>query len=121
VTCAGGNGSGINSGGGSGGSVLIYTQNITGLGHFSVLGGIGTGLGYDGAGGRIAIHSGWRYLFHGELYDGGGNKIHVVNLKQPREAASHFLDFTTGFGGGFDPVIYMYMFVHSFSHEIIMS
>jgi hypothetical protein len=108
VTCAGGNGTGLNSGGGSGGSVLIYTQNLTGRGHFSVLGGVGTGLGYDGAGGRIAVHADERYLFFGELYDGGGNKIHVVNRMHPKSDKSHLLPFLTGYAGGFSPLYLEY-------------
>lgn len=47
---------GYKSGGGSGGSILIETMNITGHGEVSANGGNGYSYCGGGAGGRIAIH-----------------------------------------------------------------
>lgn len=44
------------SGGGSGGSILIETMNMTGHGEVSVNGGNGNVNGGGGAGGRIGVH-----------------------------------------------------------------
>ena len=66
-------GSGINAGGGSGGSILIKATNMTGHGEISVAGGKGTGSGGAGAGGRVGIHCRWRYRYGGNLRDHGGH------------------------------------------------
>ncbi len=66
------NGSGTDSGGGSGGSVLIRTTDMTGHGEISVPGGDGQGQGGGGAGGRIGIHCRWRYTYGGKFTDCGG-------------------------------------------------
>ena len=66
-------GRGTDAGGGSGGSVIIYTTNITGHGEINVIGGNGSGKGTGGAGGRAAIHCMWRYWFGGQLKDRGGS------------------------------------------------
>ena len=76
----GGHGEGVNSGGGSGGSILIETTNFTGHGEINVNGGNAAepdshgnmGLGYGGAGGRIAIHARHIYAFAGQLKSFGG-------------------------------------------------
>lgn len=72
VVARGTNGTGLNSGGGSGGSVLIITTNITGNGEITVSGGNGKGKGGGGAGGRIGIHCRWRYEFGGKITNHGG-------------------------------------------------
>lgn len=66
------NGSGANSGGGSGGSIFIKATNMSGHGEIAVTGGMGIGLGGGGSGGRIAIHCRWRYKYGGKLLDHGG-------------------------------------------------
>lgn len=66
------NGTGLNSGGGSGGSILIKATNVSGHGELAVTGGSGTGLGGGGSGGRIAILCRWRYKYRGKLTDHGG-------------------------------------------------
>jgi hypothetical protein len=53
-------GTGVNAGGGSGGSVWIETMNMTGHGEIRTHGGNGTGLGGGGAGGRVSIHCQFR-------------------------------------------------------------
>lgn len=72
LTANGKNGEGPNSGGGSGGSILIETTNMTGHGRISVKGGQGAGNGGGGSGGRVAIHCRWRYTFGGKFSDRGG-------------------------------------------------
>ena len=54
-----------NAGGGSGGSVLIETENFAGHGTISSKGGNGIGVGGGGSGGRVAIHISWRREFQG--------------------------------------------------------
>ncbi|KAK3724602.1 hypothetical protein QZH41_005193 [Actinostola sp. cb2023] len=66
------NGTGVAAGGGSGGSILIETTNMTGHGVLSVEGGGSEGLGGAGAGGRVAIHCQWRYTFSGKVAFHGG-------------------------------------------------
>lgn len=63
-------GTGHDSGGGSGGSILIETTNITGHGEISVRGGNGQGGG--AAGGRIGIQCQFRYSFGGKFTNRGG-------------------------------------------------
>ncbi|PIK55149.1 hypothetical protein BSL78_07879 [Apostichopus japonicus] len=62
---------GGNSGGGSGGSIWVSTLLFSGHGYISTNGGDGFGLGYGGAGGRIAVHVGWRREFSG-IYEAFG-------------------------------------------------
>ena len=73
VMARGTNGTGSNAGGGSGGSVLIVTTNMTGNGEIAVTGGNGTGGGGGGAGGRVGIHCRWRYAFTGKVTNHGGS------------------------------------------------
>lgn len=61
------------AGGGSGGSVLITTTNMTGHGIISVRGGSGNVLGGGGAGGRISIKCRWRYQYGGQFHNYGGD------------------------------------------------
>ena len=72
VKSDGGNASGDNSGGGSAGSIYISTQNVSGHGLFSTTGGNGYGIGYGGAGGRIAVHVKWFREYSGEYQAFGG-------------------------------------------------
>ena len=72
LKAGGTDGQGANAGGGSGGSVLIVTTNMTGHGEIAVPGGAGTGLGGGGSGGRVGIHCRWRYTFGGKFTDYGG-------------------------------------------------
>lgn len=72
VSGRGANALGSHSGGGSGGSILILTTNMTGHGEISVVGGDSTGSGGAGSGGRIGIHCRWRYTFGGKFSDRGG-------------------------------------------------
>ena len=72
LTANGQEGVGTDAGGGSGGSVLIESTNMTGHGEISVLGGQGIGEGGGGAGGRAGIHCRWRYTYGGKFYDHGG-------------------------------------------------
>ena len=72
VVSDGGNASGDNSGGGSAGSIYISTQNVSGHGLFSAIGGDGHGLGYGAAGGRIAVHVNWLREFNGAYKAYGG-------------------------------------------------
>lgn len=68
----GGAATGANSGGGSGGSVHIVTQNFSGHGLVDVTGGAGFGAGFGGAGGRIAVHVQWFKEYSGDLLALGG-------------------------------------------------
>ncbi|KAK3755992.1 hypothetical protein QZH41_003345 [Actinostola sp. cb2023] len=72
VSARGNKSSGSNSGGGSGGSILIEVTNITGHGEISVVGGDSMGNSGAGAGGRIAVLCRWRYTFGGKISDRGG-------------------------------------------------
>lgn len=69
----GGNATAGNGGGGSGGSVLIKTINMTGHGLIAVNGGNGVGTGGGGSGGRAGIHCQWRYQFGGQFDNFGGD------------------------------------------------
>ena len=67
ISAKGENGKGAYSGGGSGGSVLVDTMNITGHGEVNVNGGSGyTTHGGGGSGGRIGIHVNFQNNFGGE-------------------------------------------------------
>ena len=68
----GGSASANNSGGGSAGSVYISTQNFSGHGLLNTTGGNGHGLGFGGAGGRIAVHVRWFREFSGDYQAFGG-------------------------------------------------
>ncbi|XP_078490825.1 uncharacterized protein LOC144746995 isoform X2 [Ciona intestinalis] len=73
LRASGGNALGPNAGGGSGGSILIETTNVTGHGEINVRGGLGgSGSGYGGAGGRIAVKCRWRYQYGGKFINAGG-------------------------------------------------
>lgn len=61
LSARGTNASGLNGGGGSGGSILIETTNMTGHGEISVIGGSGTGFG---GGGRLKLCFYIRYKVH---------------------------------------------------------
>lgn len=81
VSAKGLDGTGTNAGGGSGGSIFIKTTNMTGHGELNVEGGVGSGTGGCGAGGRIAIHCRWRYKYGGRIKDKGGQSSYGgVNL-----------------------------------------
>ena len=54
-----------NSGGGSGGSILLEAENFAGHGTMSSKGGKGSGTGGGGSGGRIAVHVAWRREYQG--------------------------------------------------------
>ena len=57
------------SGGGSGGSILIETVNMTGHGEVNVNGGSGyASYGGGGSGGRIGIHVSFQNNFGGNIY-----------------------------------------------------
>ena len=70
---------GSNSGGGSGGSVLIHTRALEGSGVIAVNGGAGNGNGGGGAGGRMAVY--WQDLewWYGALTSFGGGSSHGGN------------------------------------------
>lgn len=73
LSAKGQNGQADNAGGGSGGSIVIKSTNITGHGEINVRGGNGgIGEGGAGAGGRIAVLCTWRYQYGGEYVDNGG-------------------------------------------------
>ena len=57
-----------NAGGGSGGSVLVETTNITGHGEINVNGGDAQSNGGGGAGGRIGIHVDFQNNFGGTYW-----------------------------------------------------
>ena len=61
-----------NSGGGSGGSVLIKTVQFSGHGILTVNGGSGNGNGGGGSGGRIAVHVAWLREYSGRYTAYGG-------------------------------------------------
>ena len=72
ISARGENATGADAGGGSGGSILVQTTNMTGHGEVAVQGGAGTGRGGGGSGGRVGIHCRWRYTFGGIFTDRGG-------------------------------------------------
>lgn len=47
--------SAIQGGGGAGGSIIIFSKTLAGIGSISAIGGSGTVFGGGGAGGRIAV------------------------------------------------------------------
>ena len=49
-------GQGMNAGGGSGGTLIIHTDNLDGHGRLTVSGGHGAGEGGGGSGGRMYIN-----------------------------------------------------------------
>ena len=55
----------VTGGGGSGGSVLVETTNVTGHGEINVNGGDGHSNGGAGAGGRIGVHVDFQNNFGG--------------------------------------------------------
>ena len=61
-----------NSGGGSGGSVLIKTIIFSGHGMVIANGGSAEGNGGGGAGGRIAVHVAWLREYSGQYTAYGG-------------------------------------------------
>ena len=72
ISARGGSGTGRHAGGGSGGSILIKTTNMTGHGEISVTGGDASNQGGGGSGGRVGIHCRWRYTYGGKFTDRGG-------------------------------------------------
>ena len=68
----GANATGSNSGGGSGGSILIETMHFSGHGLISVEGGSGYDYGYGGSGGRIAVKVSSRREYSGDFVAFGG-------------------------------------------------
>ena len=76
IKTLGGNATGANSGGGSGGSIYIVTQNFSGHGLIQASGGDGHGYGYGGAGGRIAVHVQWFQEYTGDMRTYGGTAGH---------------------------------------------
>jgi hypothetical protein len=92
ISARGGHGDGLDAGGGSGGSILIEAENVTGHGLVDVQGGNGTGHGYGGAGGRSAIHCTWNFTFGGQLCVKGGLKHtpdHVRIGETPKHSLLH--------------------------------
>ena len=75
LSLRGASGVGANAGGGSGGSLLIVTTNMTGHGLIAIDGGNASvnGSGGGGAGGRVAIKCRWRYQFGGRFDNFGGD------------------------------------------------
>ena len=57
-----------NSGGGSGGSILVEAENFSGHGTMSSKGGNGFGSGGGGSGGRLAVHVAWRREYQGKTF-----------------------------------------------------
>ena len=72
ITLMGERGRGGNAGGGSGGSLLLETLNLTGFGLVDVGGGQGAGAGGGGGGGRIAVHIRFANKFAGRFRSVGG-------------------------------------------------
>lgn len=64
-----------NSGGGSGGSILIKTVLFSGHGLIIANGGSGDGNGGGGAGGRIAAHVAWLREYAGQYTASGGTGL----------------------------------------------
>ena len=64
-----------NSGGGSGGSILIKTVLFSGHGLIVANGGRGDGNGGGGAGGRIAAHVAWLREYAGQYTAFGGTGL----------------------------------------------
>ncbi|KAL4230251.1 hypothetical protein ACF0H5_010637 [Mactra antiquata] len=73
LTVAGTDGVGSNAGGGSGGSILMHSTNITGHGIMAVNGGNAAGTGGGGSGGRISINCRFRYSYGGQYHNYGGD------------------------------------------------
>ena len=73
LSVRGGNATGNDAGGGSGGSVFIKCFNISGHGLIDVTGGHGVGDGGGGAGGRIGVHVAFRHKYGGRYRTVGGN------------------------------------------------
>lgn len=73
ITVSGSAGVGSNSGGGSGGSILIRTRALEGSGVITVNGGAGNGDGGGGGGGRMAVYWQDREWWYGALTAFGGS------------------------------------------------
>lgn len=89
VSVRGLDGQGTNSGGGSGGTILIECTNITGYGEVNSQGGNGQNLGSGGAGGRIAIHVRFKHKFAGvyKAYGGVGHSVAAAGTVYVEETA----------------------------------
>ena len=89
VSLKGLDGKGVDSGGGSGGSLWIECTNITGYGTVNVIGGSGTSQGGGGAGGRVAIHIRFKHKFAGiyEAYGGSGGAYGAAGTVYVEETA----------------------------------
>ncbi|KAL4230250.1 hypothetical protein ACF0H5_010636 [Mactra antiquata] len=72
IVTLGGSAVSSDSGGGSGGSIHIVTQNFSGHGLLEATGGNGFGLGHGGSGGRIAVHIQWFKEYSGDIQTYGG-------------------------------------------------
>lgn len=89
ISVQGTNSTGLNSGGGSGGSVLIECTNFTGYGEINSQGGDGQGLGSGGAGGRISILIRFKHKFAGsyKTYGGFGKSVAAAGTVYVEETA----------------------------------
>ena len=89
VNLRGMNGKGVDAGGGSGGSILIETTNISGYGVIDVAGGQGSGRGSGGAGGRVAVHVRFKHKFAGlyRIYGGKGESYGAAGTAYVEETA----------------------------------
>ena len=89
IVTLGGNANGSNSGGGSGGSVYIVTQNFSGHGLIDATGGDGYSYGYGAAGGRIGVHVNWFKEYTGDLLSYGGySGANVDTAEETRNGAA---------------------------------
>jgi hypothetical protein len=89
LSVRGSNGTGLNSGGGSGGSVLIECTNFTGYGEVNSQGGDGQGLGSGGAGGRISVLIRFKHKFAGKYkaYGGLGKSVAAAGTVYAEETS----------------------------------
>ena len=94
----GGNATGSNSGGGSGGSIHVKAVNFSGHGQVTTEGGTGYYWGYGGSGGRIGVHISYFREYTGDYITFGGYSGSQRSDDDSNGAGgtSYFTDSNTG-------------------------
>ena len=99
INAKGGDASDGNSGGGSGGSIKVEALHFSGHGNIATEGGRGSGYGYGGAGGRIAVRVLWIREFAGRYISFGGFGGSGRSPDNPGNAAAGTIYYTDSSAG----------------------
>ena len=127
LTAKGGDGKGGNAGGGSGGTVLIFTTNMTGHGIINIAGGLGHGVGGSGAGGRAGVHCRWRYRYGGQYRTHGGQGIvgaaagTVYKEENMRELDYRIKKYMKGTNSSYLAVDHTMLFVSNEGYDVLVA